>query len=104
MKKTGKPLALAVGGAFMATLAVSAAQAGENNPFAMQPLIKGYMVADASDSGKMKEGKCSAGNCSASKKKAMQDKSMMGDKSKDDAVAAGSDKKLKEGSIRDDKK
>jgi len=49
-----KPLALAIGAAFVTSLAgVSVANAAEN-PFGMSELSSGYMVAD----GKMKEGKC----------------------------------------------
>lgn len=55
MKKSTRntTLALAVGSAF--GLALSAAHA-DGNPFAMQTLDRGYMVAEAGD--KMKDGKC----------------------------------------------
>lgn len=55
MKKNTRntTLALAVGSLF--GLGLSAAHA-EGNPFAMQPLDRGYMVAEAGD--KVKDGKC----------------------------------------------
>jgi len=69
MNAQKKTLALVLGGAFAATVAMAPASAAEN-PFAMKSLASGYMVADNSDSGeKMKEGKCSTGKCGSSMKK-----------------------------------
>jgi len=78
-------LALAVGTAF--SLGLSAAQAS-GNPFAMQTLSQGYMVAEASGNAaekpadKAAEAKCGAGmaaktkdgNCAAAKDAATNDK------------------------------
>ena len=63
--KIKTPLALAIGTAFVASLAASnIANAAPNssNPFAMSELSSGYMqVADA------KEGKCGEGKCGGAK-------------------------------------
>jgi uncharacterized low-complexity protein len=75
--KTRKPLAIAIGTAFAATLAASTvanAATTEGNPFTMTEMSSGYMhVADA------KDGKCGAnktmpdGKCGGEKAKAMKD-------------------------------
>jgi hypothetical protein len=44
MKKT-KTVSLAVGAAFATTALIPAAFAGDGNPFAMQPLPRGYQLA-----------------------------------------------------------
>jgi uncharacterized membrane protein len=60
--KTSKPvLSLALGGAFALTAGVSPVVGATDNPFAMQSLDKGYMVAAEGKCGGMKkgaEGKC----------------------------------------------
>ena len=60
-KKTLKPISLTLGTAFAVGLAASniasAAEQGAN-PFAMNELSSGYMVADAHKEGKCGEGKC----------------------------------------------
>jgi uncharacterized low-complexity protein len=53
-KKTA--LTIALGSAFAASLSMVPAAHAAENPFAMQTLDKGYMVADAGD--KAKEAKC----------------------------------------------
>jgi uncharacterized low-complexity protein len=59
--RTKKPLALAIGGAFAATLAASPIANAADNPFGMTQLSGGYMqVAQA-------EGKCGEGKCGGSK-------------------------------------
>ena len=63
-KKTLKPLSLAIGATFVATMAassvVSAAQ-NNGNPFAMSDLHSGYtQLAEMPKDGKCGEGKCSA--------------------------------------------
>jgi len=50
-KKTLKPVTLAVGTAFAATLAMSNVAMADTNPFGMSDLSSGYMVAG-------KEGQC----------------------------------------------
>ncbi len=77
-------IAAAVGTAFAATLAAPLASAAEN-PFAMQSLDRGYMVAEA---GKMGEGKCGGmkageGKCGMS----MADTNKDGKVSKEEAAA-----------------
>ena len=66
--KTKTPLALAIGTAFVASLAASSianAAPNSSNPFAMSDLNNGYMqVADSH----MKEGKCGEGKCGGAKK------------------------------------
>lgn len=48
-------IATAIGSAFVATMAAAPIVSAAENPFAMQSLDKGYMVAQA---GKMSDGKC----------------------------------------------
>ena len=66
--KTKTPLALAIGTAFVASMAASGianAAPNSSNPFAMSELNSGYMqVADSH----MKEGKCGEGKCGGAKK------------------------------------
>ena len=70
-KTTLKPLAIALGAAFVTSLAsIPVANAAEN-PFAMSELSSGYMVADShmegGDKGKA-EGKYGEGKCGGEKK------------------------------------
>ena len=86
-------LSLALGTAFTFSLATSPVVNAAENPFSMQSLDKGYMVADAN---KMKDGKCGEGKCGASKTKAKtKDAKCGGDMEKD---AAG---KMKDGKCGD---
>jgi uncharacterized low-complexity protein len=81
--KTLKPLSIAIGAAFVASMAASniasAAPAAGDNPFAMNELDSGYMqVASEGKCGegkcgegkkdKKKEGKCGEGKCGEGKK------------------------------------
>lgn len=70
-------ISAAVGSAFAVTLGAAPAAIAAENPFAMQPLNKGYMVADA---GKMRDGKCGVGKCGA----AMMDENKDGKVSKEE--------------------
>lgn len=98
MNAQQKTLALVLGSAFAATVAITPASAAEN-PFALKSLSSGYMVADNHDAGeKMKEGKCSTGKCGSSMKK----KAAAEAKAKEGNCSA--DKKAKEGSCSGDKK
>ena len=78
-----KPLAIALGAAFVTTLATTPVANAAANPFAMSDLSSGYMVADAHEAeggDKMKEGtcggdkkageegKCGEGKCGGDKK------------------------------------
>ena len=71
-KKTLKPLSLAIGATFVATMATSTfatAATTNNNPFAMNDLHSGYaQVAEMAKDGKCGEGKCSADMLKGSKK------------------------------------
>jgi uncharacterized low-complexity protein len=55
-----KPVAAAVGVAFVSSLAVSTAVAADDNPFEATDLDSGYMLAGGD---KDKEGKCGEGKC-----------------------------------------
>lgn len=112
MKTEKKILAAALGGAFAASIGLAPMAYAGQNPFALQPLASGYMVADAGTAamdeghdgdmkeGKMKDGKCSTGKCGANKKKAM--------KKEADARAkegnCSADKKMKDGNCSSDMK
>lgn len=52
-------ISVAVGSAFAASLGVVPLATAAENPFALQSLDQGYMVADKA----MKEGKCGEGKC-----------------------------------------
>lgn len=96
MKSTNKTMKLALGGAFAATiLVIPALTSAEENPFFLQSLSSGYMVAEQQGD-KMKEGNCAAdkakeGNCAADKAK---EGSCSADKMKEGNCAAD---KTKEG-------
>ena len=62
-KSTLKPLAAALGAAFVTSLATTPVANAAENPFAMSELSGGYMVAG----GHMKEGKCGEGKCGEGK-------------------------------------
>ena len=57
-----KPLAIALGAAFVTTLATTPVANAAENPFAMSDLSSGYMVAEKT------EGKCGEGKCGGAKK------------------------------------
>ena len=85
-KSTLKPLAVAMGAAFVTSLAGTNIANAAENPFAMSELSSGYMVAEmaegkcggekkAAEEGKCggekkaaEEGKCGEGKCGAEKK------------------------------------
>lgn len=62
-------ISVAIGSAFAAGMAMTPMANAAENPFALQSLDRGYMVADhSSDHSKMmQEGKCAAGKCGAGK-------------------------------------
>ena len=66
-KASIKPLAFALGTAFVTALPATAVVNAADNPFAMTELSSGYMVADAA------EGKCGEGKCGGSKAGAKSD-------------------------------
>ena len=57
-KTTLKPLAVAMGAAFVTSLAGTGVANAADNPFAMSELSSGYMVAESHEKGE--EGKCGA--------------------------------------------
>jgi uncharacterized low-complexity protein len=69
-KNTRKPLAIALGAAFVTSLASAPIANAAENPFAMSELAGGYMVADSHMEGGDKakaEGKCGEGKCGGAK-------------------------------------
>jgi len=62
-ESTKKPLAIALGAAFVTSLAAIPVANAAENPFAMSELSSGYMVAE------MAEGKCGEGKCGGEKAK-----------------------------------
>jgi uncharacterized low-complexity protein len=55
-----KPVAAALGVAFVSSLAVSTSAVADDNPFAMADLDSGYLLADSHEG---EEGKCGEGKC-----------------------------------------
>ena len=103
-KKTNlKPLAVALGAAFVTTLATTPVANAAENPFAMSELSSGYMVAEnmegKSDGDKKmdKEGKCGEGKCGGDKK--MDEEGKCGE-----GMSDGDKKMDKEGKCGGDKK
>ncbi len=64
-----KPIAAAVGIAFISSLAISSTALAAGNPFASTDLNSGYMLASGE---KGKEGKCGEGKCGANKAEMME--------------------------------
>ena len=60
-KSSLKPIAAALGTTFAVSLAMSPVANAADNPFAMNELSSGYMLADAHAEGKCGEGKCGEG-------------------------------------------
>jgi uncharacterized low-complexity protein len=93
-----KPLAAALGAAFLAASIAPLASA-EVNPFSAQQLSGGY---DLASYGKDGEGKCGEGKCGEGKKKADGEGSCGGDKAAGEG-SCGGDKAEGEGSCGGDK-
>ena len=69
-----KPLAVAMGAAFVTSLAAMPAANAADNPFAMTELAAGYLVAENKPmEGKCGEGKCGEGKCGEGMKKSMEE-------------------------------
>ena len=66
MAQSKKPLAAALGAAFLAT-AISPLASAEVNPFSAQQLSGGYDLASYGSHGKDGEGKCGEGKCGGAK-------------------------------------
>ena len=84
MSKTStlKPLAVAMGAAFVTSLATSPVANAAENPFAMSELSSGYMVADSHMEGKCGEGKCGGEKAKATKEGKCGEGKCGGDKAK----------------------
>ncbi|MGQ9666219.1 MAG: HvfA family oxazolone/thioamide-modified RiPP metallophore [Anaerolineae bacterium] len=95
MNATQKTLTLALGTALTAAIGVAGVAHAAGNPFAMQSLSSGYMVAAAD---KAKDGKCGEGKCGGNKAKAKDGKCGEGkcggnkDKAKDGNCGGNKDK------------
>lgn len=98
-KKSLKPLSLAIGATFVASIATSnIAHATQNNanPFAMQDLHSGYtQVAEMPKDGKCGEGKC--GTVKPQDKKATEGKCGEGKAMPKDGKCGAEQSKAKEG-------
>ena len=88
-----KPLSIALGAAFVASLAGTSVANAADNPFSMTELSSGYMVADS------KEGKCGEGKCGGEKK--AEEGKCGGEKKAEEGKCGegkcGGEKKAKEG-------
>jgi len=94
MKAQKKTLAVVLGGAFAASLAMSPMVNAAENPFALKSLSSGYQVADAHE--KAKEGKCGEGKCGSE----MKGQDAADKKAKDGKCGegkCGAEKKAKDG-------
>jgi len=88
-----KPLAIALGAAFVTSLAGTPVANAAENPFAMSELSSGYVVAE------MEEGKCGEGKCGGDKAKEegkCGEGKCGGDKAKAEGKCGG-DKAMEEG-------
>jgi len=88
-----KPLAIALGAAFVTSLAGTPVANAAENPFAMSELSSGYVVAE------MEEGKCGEGKCGGDKTKEegkCGEGKCGGDKAKAEGKCGG-DKAMEEG-------
>jgi uncharacterized low-complexity protein len=65
-KMTKKPLSIALGAAFVTSLATAPIVSADANPFGMSELSSGYMVVADNHEGKA-EGKCGEGKCGEGK-------------------------------------
>ena len=68
LKRKMKPVAAAVGTAFVASLGAAAVANANDNPFGLDSLDRGYdVLADGHMEGKCGEGKCGEGTCGEDK-------------------------------------
>lgn len=88
-----KPLAIAMGTAFVTSLAGASVANAADNPFAMNELSSGYMVADSG----MKEGKCGEGKCGGKKAEKMKEGKCGEGKMKEGKCGEKMKGKMKEG-------
>jgi uncharacterized low-complexity protein len=88
-----KPIAVAMGAAFVTSLAGTGTASAESNPFAMSDLSSGYMVAESDAKGE--EGKCGEGKCGEQKMKSKEGN--CGEKTQSKEGEEGEKMKSKEG-------
>ncbi len=79
-KTTLKPIAAALGTTFAVSLALSPMANAAENPFTMNQLSSGYMVAGNDVEGKCGEGKCGEGKKMEGEGKKMEGEGKCGDK------------------------
>ena len=94
-----KPIAAAVGVAFVSSLAASTTAVAADNPFEAADLDNGYMLAGGE---KAEEGKCGEGKCGADKAKEGSCGEGKAEEGKCGEGKCGADK-AKEGSCGEDK-
>ncbi len=87
-----KPIAAAVGVAFVSSLAVSTTATAADNPFELTDLDAGYMLAGG-DKDKGEEGKCGEGKCGDDK----GEEGKCGDEDKGEEGKCGDEEKGEEG-------
>jgi len=92
-----KPIAAAIGVAFVSSMFISSAVIADDNPFATADLNAGYMLAGDKD----KEGKCGEGKCGGDKAAAKDAEGSCGD-SKGEEGSCG-ESKGEEGSCGESK-
>jgi uncharacterized low-complexity protein len=101
-----KPVAIALGATFATSLAGTTVSNAAENPFSMQELSAGYMLAEQAEGkcgsgekkaeeGKCGEGKCGEGKCGSSETKAKEGK--CGEGKCGEGKCGSSETKAKEG-------
>ena len=98
-KITKKPLAIALGAAFVTSLTATPVVNAAENPFAMSELSSGYTIADSHMEGKCGEGKCGGDKAAAEGDKAAAE----GDKAAAEGDKATAEGKCGEGKCGGDK-
>ena len=91
-KHTVKPLALAVGAAFMTSLALGSMAHAAQNPFQVTELSAGYNLAAKDAEGKCGEGKCGADKATTADTKGAAEGTCGEDHAKAREGACGEDK------------
>jgi uncharacterized low-complexity protein len=94
---TKKPLAIALGAAFVTSLAAAPVANAAENPFAMSELSSGYQVAEMAEGKMDKEGKCGEGKMDKEGKCGEGKMDKEGKCGGDKAAAEGGDKAKAEG-------
>jgi hypothetical protein len=106
VKTSKKSLALMMTSAFAASV-LSTTVAASENPFSIKPLASGYMLADASDSGKKQDDHAASAQLKEPSKAKAKEGACSAEKMKDGACSAemrNASKEAKQGTGHDDKK